>query len=132
MNEWFKFRRTRSTLICAAFIIVTICILSMSDKEFKRTVEDVTELEEKITAEIDNIGKLLEELDFLKEKLQILHKKIEEVKSDFETGLRMLTDAEVDEAIKEELIKDMTDSLGVFKGMNLAYITKFLSYFFLC
>jgi len=56
---------------------------------------------------------------------------IENTKKDFETGLRMLTDAEVAKATKEDLIKDFSDSLvklwilensTVKNGMFVLYI----------
>jgi len=79
MIDQLKFRWVRNVLIFATFILVTICVLPMSKAELKKTVEDVAELEGKITGEIDKIGELLAELDFLKEKLQTLHERIEEI-----------------------------------------------------
>jgi beta-lactamase regulating signal transducer with metallopeptidase domain len=74
-----KLRWLRNTLIFAIFIFVPLCILPMSRAEFDKTLEAVTELEEKITGEIDKIEELLAEFDLLKEKLVYLHEQIEKI-----------------------------------------------------
>ncbi len=131
MVEQFKFRWRRNVLVFATFILVTICVLSMSKAEFAETVENVTELEEKITAEIDNIGKLLEELDFLKEKLQILHKKIEEINNRGIDSLEVVLNQKVEvleSKIKERLwvlkenekeLQEMSKDIEIWKSQDL-------------
>lgn len=77
----FKFRWLRNTSVAFILIFVPLCILPMSKLELKKTIEDIAETEEKLSEEMDKIGRLLAELDLLKEKLNSSYKEIEEINS---------------------------------------------------
>jgi beta-lactamase regulating signal transducer with metallopeptidase domain len=78
-KDTFKFRWLRNTSVIFILIFVPLCILPMSKLEFQRTMEDIAEIEEDLSGEMDKIGKLLAELDLLKEKLNNSYKEIEEI-----------------------------------------------------
>jgi len=74
-----KFRWLRNSLIFSILIIVPLCVLPMSQIEFEKTIEEMTGLEEKIVVEMDKLGKFVEELDLLKEKLHSLQVQMEKI-----------------------------------------------------
>ncbi len=80
-KDTFKFRWLRNTLVVFILIFVPLCILPMSKLELQKTMEDIAEIEEDLSGEMDKIGKLLTELDLLKEKLNNYHKEIEKINS---------------------------------------------------
>ncbi len=80
-KDTFKFRWLRNTSVVFILIFVPLCILPMSKLEFQKTMEDIAEIEEDLSGEMDKIGKLLAELDLLKEKLNNSYKEIEEINS---------------------------------------------------
>ena len=80
-KDTFKFRWLRNTSTIFILIFVPLCILPMSKLELERTMEDIAEIEEDLSGEMDKIGKLLTELNLLKEKLNNYHKEIERINS---------------------------------------------------
>jgi beta-lactamase regulating signal transducer with metallopeptidase domain len=78
-KDTFKFKWLRNTSIVFILIFVPLCILPMSKLEFQKTMEDIAEIEEDLSGEMDKIGKLLAELGLLKEKLNDFQKEIEEI-----------------------------------------------------
>jgi beta-lactamase regulating signal transducer with metallopeptidase domain len=76
-----KFGWLRNASVLLISIFVPLCILPMSKLELQKTMEDITEIENDISGEMDKIGKLLAELDLLKEKLDDFQKEIEEINS---------------------------------------------------
>jgi bla regulator protein BlaR1 len=80
-KDTFKFRWVRNTSIAFILIFVPLCILPMSKLELQKTIEDIAETEDDIAAEMDSVGKLLAELDLLKEKLNDFQKEIDNINS---------------------------------------------------
>ena len=76
-----KLRWLRNTSIVFILIFVPLFVLPMSKLELQKTMEDITDVEEELSEEIDKIGKLLAELDLLKDKLNDFSKEVEKINS---------------------------------------------------
>ncbi len=96
----------------------------MSKVEFEKTVEDVTELEEEITGEMEKIGKLLAEIDFIKGKLQILQEQIEKINSEEIDSLEKILNQKItslESKIKEHIwtLKEMSKDIKKWENQDL-------------
>lgn len=123
-KDTFKFRWLRNTSVIFILIFVPLCILPMSKLEFQKTMEDIAEIEEDLSGEMDKIGKLLAELDLLKEKLNNYHKEIEEINSKEIDSLEKVLSKrkkDLDKRTKEHLkiLKENEEKLKEWKN-NIA------------